>query len=91
MNLNLQIEDQKRKSNLICDFVIETAYIKELASQVLNADETVKHTPVFEQSCETLMDLCDRVSSSLVDLRDMIPKGILPKQGMTSEIMHPVE
>ena len=45
MNLNLQIEDQKRKSNLICDFVIETAYIKELASQVLNADETVKHFP----------------------------------------------
>ena len=86
MNLNLQIEDQKRKSNLICDFVIETAYIKELASQVLNADETVKQTPVYEDACDTLRGLCDRVRSDLMDLKSM-----LPRQGMAPEIMSPVE
>jgi hypothetical protein len=86
VNLNLQIEDQKRKSNLICNFVIETSYIKELASQVLNADEAVKNTPVFEQACETLRDLCDRVSSNLIDLRDMIPRS-----NAEPEIMPPLD
>ena len=53
---------------------------------MLNADEAVKHTPVFEQACETLRDLCDRVSSNLIDLRDMIPRS-----GAEPEIMPPLD
>lgn len=82
----MQIEDQKRKSTLLCDFVIETTYIKELASQVFNADERARQTPAFQDSCETLDALCDTVSTSIREL-----KGLLPLIGRPEIVNHPLE
>ena len=73
MNLRFQIEEQKRKSHVLGDFVIDTTYIRELASQVLNADDKVKSNPDLQQVCEILSTLCDEVSVSVMDLKDMIP------------------
>ena len=86
MDLKYQIEQQKKKSNLICDFVIDTTYIKELACQVLNADEKTIRSPSFQKTCETLNHLCDQVAASVITLKGMLPAGMLsaemPPAGM---------
>ena len=77
MDLKYQIEQQKKKSNLICDFVIDTTYIKELACQVLNADEKTVRSPSFQKTCETLNHLCDQVAASVITLKEMLPAEML--------------
>ena len=59
MNLRFQIEEQKRKSHVLGDFVIDTTYIRELASQVLNADENAQQASDFQEACRLLSTLCD--------------------------------
>jgi hypothetical protein len=66
------------------DFVIDSTYIQELASQVLNADEKVSHTPSFQEVCDTLRSLCDEVASSLKALKDIVP-GTLGSETLQSE------
>ncbi len=73
MHLKTQIERKKKKSTIISDFVIDTMFIKELASQVLDAEENVSHTPSFQETCDTLRSLCDQVVSSVIALKKMIP------------------
>ena len=99
MDLKYQIEQQKKKSNLICDFVIDTTYIKELACQVLNADEKTLQTPSFQKTCETLSHLCNQVAASVITLKGMLPAEMLsaemPPTSMSlspdPETLHPVE
>jgi hypothetical protein len=73
MHLKTQIERKKKKRTIISDFVIDTTFIKELASQVLDAEENVSHTPSFQETCDTLRSLCDQVASSVIALKDMVP------------------
>jgi hypothetical protein len=73
MDLNYQIEQKKKKRAIINDFEIDTTYIKELASEVLNADEKNSQTPSFGDTCHTLRRLCDRVAVSAIALKEMIP------------------
>ena len=80
MDLKHQIEQQKKKSNLICDFVIDTTYIKELACQVLNADEKTVRSPSFQKTCETLNHLCDQVAASVITLKGMLPAEMFPSE-----------
>ena len=80
MDLKYQIEQQKKKSNLICDFVIDTTYIKELACQVLNADEKTVRSPSFQKTCETLNHLCDQVAASVITLTEMLPAEMFPSE-----------
>ena len=80
MDLKYQIEQQKKKSNLICDFVIDTTYIKELACQVLNADEKTVRSPSFHKTCETLNHLCDQVAASVITLKEMLPAEMFPSE-----------
>ena len=86
MDLKYQIEQQKKKSNLICDFVIDTTYIKELACQVLNADEKTVRSPSFQKTCETLNHLCDQVAASVITLKEMLPAGMLPAGMLPAEM-----
>ncbi len=73
MHLKTQIERKKKKNTLLSDFAIDTTYIKELASQVLEADENVSQTASFQEICDTLRSLCDQVVSSVIALKKMIP------------------
>ena len=94
MDLKHQIEQQKKKSNLICDFVIDTTYIKELACRVLNADEKTLQTPSFQETYETLSHLCDQVAASVITLKGMLPARMIPTSMSLSpdpETLHPVE
>ena len=77
MSLHFQIKEQKRKSHVLGDFVIDATHIKELASQVLNADETAQQASDFQEACRLLSTLCDEVSVSVMDLKDMIPASAL--------------
>ena len=77
MTLHFQIKEQKRKSHILGDFVIDTTYIKELGSQVFNADEKAQQTSDFQEACRLLSVLCDEVSVSVMDLKDMIPASAL--------------
>ena len=77
MTLHFQIQEQKRKSHVLGDFVIDTTYIKEIASQVLNADENAQQASDFQEACRLLSTLCDEVSVSVMDLKDMIPAAAL--------------
>lgn len=72
MTLILQIEEQKRKSHLIGDFVIEATHLEKLASQVFQAEAKVQ-TPAFQETCDTLRQLCESVGFSVRDLQGMIP------------------
>lgn len=87
MNLRFQIEEQKRNSHMLGDFVIDTTYIKDLASKVFHADDKLKTTAQFQDTCETLSRLCDEVSVSVKDLKDRIPILPLPDP----ETIPPVE
>ena len=91
MDLKYQIEQQKKKSNLICDFVIDTTYIKELACQVLNADEKTVRSPSFQKTCETLNHLCDQVAASVITLKGMLPAELLPAEAVSPGFMPPTE
>ena len=51
MTLILQIEDQKRKSHLIGDFVIEATHLEKLASHVFQAEAKGQQTPAFQETC----------------------------------------
>ena len=77
MTLILQIEDQKRKSHLIGDFVIEATHLEKLASHVFQA-EAKGQTPAFQETCDTLSQLCESVGFSVRDLQGMIPVVIPP-------------
>ena len=50
MNLRFQIEEQKRNSHMLGDFVIDTTYIKDLASKVFHADDKLGF---FKKSSES--------------------------------------
>ena len=73
MTLILQIEEQKRKSHLIGDFVIEATHLEKLASQVFQAEAKGQQTPAFQETCDTLRQLCESVGFSVRDLQGMIP------------------
>jgi hypothetical protein len=73
MDLNYQIEQKKKKRAIINDFEIDSTYIKELASEVLNADEKAPQPPSFGDTCHTLRRLCERVAVSAIALKEMIP------------------
>ena len=73
MDLLSQIEEEKRKSHILGDFVIDTTYIKEMASQVLTADEKTQQTSDFKNTCRLLRKLCEELSLSVMELQDLIP------------------
>ncbi|GEM_PF-4680956 len=73
MDLNYQIEQKKKKRAIINDFEIDTTYIKQLASEVLDADENASQSSSFGDTCHTLRRLCDRVAVSAISLKEMIP------------------
>lgn len=73
MDLKHQIEQKKKRSDIISSFVIDSTIIQDLATQVLNADDTSLQAASFQEVCDTLKDLCDEVASSLYSLKDMIP------------------
>jgi len=84
MDLNYQIEQKKKKRTVINDFEIDTTYIKELASEVLNADEKSSQAPSFGDTCHTLKRLCERVAVSAIALKEMIP-GAEPSPSVPPE------
>lgn len=84
LTLDLQIEDRKRKSNIICDFVIETAYLKELATQVFNADDKAQQSPAFHSACQTLKRLCETVETSVRNLKAMVPLEMMSPEAIVA-------
>jgi hypothetical protein len=84
MNLKYQIEQKKKKSAIMNDFVIDSMYIQELASQVLNAENEIPQTASFQEVCDTLRSLCDQVVSSAITLKGMIP-GTVPLNPLPPE------
>ena len=60
--------------------MIDTTYIKELACQVLNADEKTVRSPSFQKTCETLNHLCDQVAASVITLKEMLPAEMFPSE-----------
>ncbi len=83
--LDLQIEDRKRKSTIICDFVIETAYLKELATQVFNADDKAQQSPAFYSACQTLKRLCETVETSVRNLKAMVPLEMMSPEAIVAQ------
>lgn len=83
--LDLQIEDRKRKSTIICDFVIETAYLKELATQVFNADDKAQQSPAFHSACQNLKRLCETVETSVRNLKAMVPLEMMSPEAIVAQ------
>lgn len=69
--IETNIEELKRRSNIINDLAIDWQALNQLAPQVLNQLQTP--TPEFKEICGTLINICDRAKSEIDLLKSIIP------------------
>jgi len=74
MELELQIEEQKRKSALVNNLVIDLQSLMSIMQKVFSND--AKSTSEFSELCEFLHKLCANSSNGLDELKSMIPSNI---------------
>ena len=70
-NIEILIEEQKKKSTMVNGLVIDLEYIKILTPQIFSAN--AESLPEYENSCIALRNLCDKVEISLKELKEIVP------------------
>ena len=79
-NIELMIEEQKKKSTIVNNLMIDLQYIQTLASQIFAAN--AKSLPEYQSGCEALSNLCDKTETSLRALKAIIPVEEKPDGGV---------
>lgn len=70
-NIELTIEEQKKKSILVNSLIIDLQYIQTLTTEIFTAN--AKSLPNFKNGCVALSNLCDKTEISLRELKSIIP------------------
>jgi len=70
-NIEILIEEQKKKSIMVNSLAIDLQYVQLLTTQIFSANAS--SLPEFENGCMTLRNLCDKVGVSLKELKTIIP------------------
>jgi len=70
-NIEILIEEQKKKSIMVNSLAIDLQYAQLLTTQIFSANAS--SLPEFENGCMALRNLCDKVGVSLKELKTIIP------------------
>jgi len=70
-NIEILIEEQKKKSIMVNSLAIDLQYVQLLTTQIFSANAS--SLPEFENGCMALRNLCDKVDVSLKELKTIIP------------------
>lgn len=71
MNLEMIIEQQKKKSMIINNLIIDYQCLVEFSTKVFQ--KNVEQTTEFKDVCNSLNILCDRVKIGAEELKSLIP------------------
>ena len=70
-NIEILIEEQKKKSAMVNSLIIDLQYIQTLTTQVFSAN--AESLPEYKNGCVALSNLCDKVAVSLKELKEVMP------------------
>jgi hypothetical protein len=70
-NIEMIIEEQKKKSVMINDLVIELQYVQTLVTQIFGAN--APSLPEYKNGCIALINLCEKAEVSLREVKLMVP------------------
>ena len=70
-NIEILIEEQKKKSIMVNSLAIDLQYVQLLTTQIFSANAS--SLPEFENGCVALRNLCDKVKISLKELKAIVP------------------
>ena len=71
MNFETIIEEQKRKSAVINNLIIDFQYLVELTPQIFA--KNAETAPEFKNACNFLRVLCDKVALETEQLKTILP------------------
>jgi hypothetical protein len=80
-NIEMIIEEQKNKSLIINNLVIELEYVKTLVAQIFGANAQSLPEPEYKNGCIALINLCEKTEVSLREVKSIVP---IPVSGSDS-------
>jgi hypothetical protein len=71
MDFESIVENQKRNSAIINDYLIDAEYLKDLITQLSN--KNAQSDPKFNSACIFFHTLCDRIAVKALELKEIVP------------------
>lgn len=71
MDFESIVENQKRNSSIINNYLIDGEYLKDLITQLSN--KNAQSDPNFNNACVFFHNLCDRIAVKVLDLKEIVP------------------
>ncbi len=71
MDFESIVENQKRNSSVINDYLIDAEYLKDLLAQLSN--KNAQSDPNFNSACIFFHNLCDRIAVKVLELKKIVP------------------
>ncbi|CAB4124188.1 hypothetical protein UFOVP51_63 [uncultured Caudovirales phage] len=71
MDFESIVENQKRNSAIINNYLIDDEYLKDLITQLPN--KKAQSDPNFNSACIFFHTLCDRIAVKVLELKEIVP------------------
>ena len=79
-NIEMIIEEQKKKSVMINDLVIELEYVQTLVTQIFS--QNAQSLPEYKDGCIALINLCEKAEVSLREVKLIVPVPVSGSDGL---------
>ena len=79
-NIEMIIEEQKKKSLMINDLVIELQYVQTLVTQIFGPN--AQSLPEYKDGCIALINLCEKAEVSLREVKLIVPVPVSGSDGL---------
>ena len=79
-NIEMIIEEQKKKSVMINDLVIELEYVQTLVTQIFS--QKAQSLPEYKDGCIALINLCEKAEVSLREVKLIVPVPVSGSDGL---------